>query len=425
MRVVKILYMLLILYFAGSSSSNIYSYLCERILFKQPASNNTLASKEIINGVYVKTSKIIDKFPVYKHERGKVYFQYNRSLNNFLFISNITGSNNYIGLGAYGNYNKMSNPNRWVYDSAKRHDNIFSNIISTWFQRYYYPSKTGNRKLDSQIAAQCVHFTDCSFNDLAFTHVNNGKLSLDIFKRLDNVYQNHRQIYTHSTGNFYLFFGNNHWNIGDDYNSNSSNWYVDDHSLKPEFITSVWRKRSDEKWEYQYSAKIECHGIDKTCAELHCQNNSSCSSNSFNRSFCSCPFHYTGTKCENRTRSFCPSNSYTKFLKSYGSLESVFCQEGHFYNTICTRNVETNGLEWVNDKHCKQSLRKKFSLDNRKWLLPTIIFTVFAVQIALWNFISYCFDTPAARGLSLVFYISKYIVQMFNFNPSQKSKVAL
>ena len=300
MRVIKFFCILLILYFAGSSSSNIYNYLRERILFKQPASNNTLASKEIINGVYVKTNKIIDKFPVYKHERGKVYFQYNRSLNNFLFISNVTGSNNYIGLGAYGNDSKMSNPNRWVYDSAKRHDNIFSSIISTWFEWYYYLSKTGNCQLDSQIEAKCVNFTDCSFNDLAFAQINKGKLSLDIFKRLNNAYQNHRQIYTHSTGNFYLFFGNNHWNIGDNYSSNSSNWHVDDQSLKPEFITSVWRERSDENWEYQYSAKIECYGIDKTRAELFCQNNSSCSSNSFNRSFCSCLFHYTGTN--NRSR---------------------------------------------------------------------------------------------------------------------------
>lgn len=130
-------------------------------------------------------------------------------------------------------------------------------------------------------------------------------------------------------------------------------------------------------------------------------------------------------KTENRTRSFCPSNSYTKFLKSYGTLESVFCQGGHFYNTICTRNVETNALDWVSDKHCKQSLRKKFSLDDNGWLLSTIIFTFFAVQFALYIFISYCFDTPGGRALSLVFYISKYIVQMFNFNPSQKSEETL
>lgn len=298
MKAAKVVCVLLVLYFGDSSSSNIYSILCERILFKQPASNKTLASKEIINGVYIKTSKIIDKFPVYKQKRGKVYFQYSRSSNKFFLSSHNIGSDSYIGLGAYGVYNKMSDPNQWVHDSAGREDNIFGNIISTWFQWYHYPSKAENSNLDSQLIAKCVHFTDCGFNDLAFTQINGGKLSVNGFKTLDNVYKNYRPIYIHSTGKRYLFFDNNYWNIGFDYNSNFVMWFADDQALKPGFIKSIWRKWSGIKWEYKYSARVECNGVDKNCTEWYCQNNGRCSSNSFSNSLCSCPFYYTGTRCQ-------------------------------------------------------------------------------------------------------------------------------
>ena len=449
MRAVKVVCVLLILSFGDSSSSNIYSILCERILFKQPTGNKTLASKEIINGVYIKTSKIIDKFPVYKHERGKVYFQYSRSRNKFFFSSGNIGSDSYIGLGAYGVYNKMSDPNKWVHDSAGREDNIFGNIISTWFQWYHYPSKAENSNLDSQLVAKCVHFTDCGFNDLAFTQINGGKLSVDVFKTIDNVYKNYRRIYIHSTGKLYLFFNNNYWNIGADYNSNFVIWFVDDQALKPEFITSIWKKWSGIKWEYKYSARVECNGVDKNCTEWHCQNNGRCSSNSFNNSLCSCPFYYTGTKCENSIRNFCPSNSYTKFLKSYGAIESVFCQGDYFYTMVCKRNVKTNALEWVSDNQCnvytstsrkpmtaiystskkqiaalysRDAKKQEFNADDHIWILGTALVGSMVVPVFVASFISVCCRLSYARVTSLVFYICKYIVQIFHFKASQKLK---
>ena len=65
--------------------------LCKRIYFKQPTSNETLAYKEIINGVYIKTNITLDKFPVYKHERGTVFFQYNQKVNKFFLVALLLG----------------------------------------------------------------------------------------------------------------------------------------------------------------------------------------------------------------------------------------------------------------------------------------------------------------------------------------------
>ena len=335
MNLVKFVCILFIIYLHNSVGNNIYGNLCSRIFFKQPKKNSTVASKEIINGVYIETGKVVGKFPVYKHDRGHVYFRYSSSDREFFFSTDDTHYDSHIGLGAYANDYRMQDPDRWVYISARRHDNIFGNIITHWFQHFYSPSSKRREYLGSQLVARCVNFTDCGSSDLVFTHYYGGRLSVDVFKIFGSVFTSYRQVYVHSTGESFLFFNNNRWNIGDDYNSMSVKWSVDDQALKPEFITSVWMKWSGIKWEYQYSARVECNGVNKTCNEWNCQNNGRCKSNTFNNSFCLCPFDYTGIKCENIMRNFCPRTSFTKFSRSQRALESVFCQADTFYNLVC------------------------------------------------------------------------------------------
>ena len=170
MNLVKFICILFIMYLHNSVGNDIYGNLCNRIFFKQPKKNSTLASKEIINGVYIKTGKVLGKFPVYKHERRDVYFHYSSSDTEFFFSTSDTHYENHLGLGAYANYYRIQDPNRWAYISARRHDNIFGNIITHWLQHFYSPSNKGREYLDSQLIAKCVNFTDCGSSDLAVTH---------------------------------------------------------------------------------------------------------------------------------------------------------------------------------------------------------------------------------------------------------------
>lgn len=148
-------------------------------------------------------------------------------------------------------------------------------------------------------------------------------------------------------------------------------------------------------------------------------------------------------------RNLCPSNSYTKFLRSYGALESVFCQGDQFYNMVCKKNVKTNALELVSDKQCnaytstsrkpmtaiystskgqiaalysRTENKHKFNADDHIWILGTAFIGSMVVPIFVVTFISVCCNLSYARVTSLVFYICKYIVQIFNFKASQKLK---
>lgn len=365
---------------------------------------------------------ITDKFPVYKHEKGNVYFQYSSWHKQFFFSIHSASYDSYIGLGADADSYKMQDPNRWVYLSAGAHDNIFGNIITRWFQQFYPPSNTIKHYLDSQLVAKCVNFTDCGYTDLAFSQYYGDQLSVDVFKIFGNVVKNYRQVYVHSTRKRFLFFDNNYWNIGEDYNSGLVKWSVDDQALKPEFITSVWKKWSSAKWEYQYGARVECHGVNKTCTELKCQNYSPCGSDTFNNSFCSCPFNYSGTKCENRIQRFCPKTSFTKFSRSPRALESIFCQAGTFYNVLCKKNIRTNALEWVSDSKCEAYLSttsstpaiQMYMTKNKqsKQQPSKNSFTVYvALAISIVSAVLFTIGwTSRRRQISLVSYICKYIV---------------
>ena len=190
---IKYCLVLFLIYVKNCVSENEFAELCDNIFFKQPNYSATLALKEIINGVYIKTIVIVDNFPVYKHERGNAYFQYSRSSNKFYFSSGNIGKNTYIGLGADGDSYKMREPQRWVKESGRRTDNIFGGIIRKWFQWQYPPTHTRNTYLTSEIIVKCVNFTDCGFRDLVFTQSYGGNLSVDVFKPLDNVYSFNRQ----------------------------------------------------------------------------------------------------------------------------------------------------------------------------------------------------------------------------------------
>ena len=49
--------------------NDIFTTLCGRVLFKQPQNTDDLIYKEVINGVYIKTDKVVDNFPLYLNER--------------------------------------------------------------------------------------------------------------------------------------------------------------------------------------------------------------------------------------------------------------------------------------------------------------------------------------------------------------------
>ena len=154
----------------------------------------------------------------------------------------------------------------------------------------------------------------------------------------------------------YLFFHSNYWCIGSGYNPSDVFWSVYDEALKPEFITSTWRKWSVKKWEYQYGALVQCtikSIIYKACTELECLSNSTCYINRYNNSYCSCLFGYTGSTCKLKNQNLCPTTSYTKFLLSEGATESIFCPDGTFSDVRSKTKVRDNTLQWMTNSKCK------------------------------------------------------------------------
>ena len=155
-------------------------------------------------------------------------------------------------------------------------------------------------------------------------------------------------------------------------------------------------------------------------------------------------------------RNFCPRTSFTKFSRSQRALESVFCQEGTFYNVVCKKNITTNALEWVSDNQCESypttttisstttstfhftknnqsnqsSTKKKFNSDEHSWIMLIAIFLSIIVPFLLPALIYFCCCCSVSylRVTSMVFYICKYIVVLlfldssrgFNFKISPK-----
>ena len=330
---------------------DIFAFLCDRVLFKQPQSSDELIYKEIINGVYVKTNKVVDNFPLYVNERGSIYFQYNKYSNIFYFSKPFPGESYYLGLGAEADFTKITDSKYWV-KKADKENNIFGGVVTKWFQ--YLINQNVYLKENLHIA--CTNSTDCLFRDLTFNYnipyINDPMK--DYFSPLDNLYLHNRQVYKHSEfhlSTWYLYHSDSSWNIGPDFTSNLVYWTVFDYALKPEFITNVWQKYNGQKWEEQVGVTFQCRGLNKPCSNDRCTKNGVCNLNQLNRTSCTCFFNYTGDDCSKKSVT-CKSD-IEEANNEAGSLTAYFCLKYYnFYDVLCTKTV-SGEYAWSSNESCK------------------------------------------------------------------------
>ncbi|XP_004209651.2 uncharacterized protein LOC101240568 [Hydra vulgaris] len=405
-------------------SDDLFSTLCSKIFFKQPQNEDVLFYKEVINGVYIKTDKVIDNFPLYLNERGNIYFQYSQTNNVFFFSKPSPAKNIYLGLGADADKIKMANPKIWT-KNANRY-NVFGGVVKKWFQwnqKYIY--------LKEDLQVECWNFTDCQFRDLTFNYNLPGYNNPidDYFLPLENTYVFNRQIYKHSNFNvtkWYLYYFNSYWNIGPNYTSNMVNWYVIDHALKPEFITNTWYKYNGIKstFEQQVGVTLQCRGLNKPCSKDRCINNGTCSVNQINRTTCTCLFNYNGDDCSQK--SFGCKNDEDVIIEA-GSLVPYICLSGtnEVYDVLCKKS-SSGEYVWTSNKKCTVLTTTKsttittttekipkilFNADKYYWIYILAI-TLAAVTPILGPLIvwSYRDDSNYFRILSLWLYFSMAIL---------------
>ncbi|XP_065664971.1 uncharacterized protein LOC136086671 [Hydra vulgaris] len=408
------------------SSNDIFSTLCSKIFFKQPKNPDVLAYKEVINGVYIKTDMVIDKFPVYVNERGSIYFQYAENKKAFFFSQPLPGESFDLGLGADADNIKMANPNIWVKNANKK--DVFGGVVKKWFQ---WNQNIIYLKEDLQV--ECWNFTDCQFRDLTFNYNlpgYNNPLD-DYFSPLENTYTYNRQVYKHSKFNvtkWYLYFFDMHWNIGSNYTSNIVNWFVNDQALKPEFITSTWNKYNNVKliFEQQFSVSFYCRGVNKLCSKDRCMNNGICSVNQINRTTCTCLFNYNGDDCSKQNAG-CQNDEDINI--EAGSLKSIFClSDGEeFYDSLCKKS-SSGEYVLTSNKKCTVLSTTKSTFTTKTIKIQKVIFNadkynwiyILAITLAAVNpilgpliFWSYKGFSKYFRILSLWLYFSMVILIFF------------
>ena len=329
--------------------------LCSRIYFKAEEDLSYIQ----IEGVYERSSMIINGFPVFKHEGKDLYFHYIKTskLSALIFTKGGTGSSKYFGVYAQVSYS---------FDIADVQNGIspFQGLILNWV--VHEPRKKANYIQSNKdiIQPRCVDkdFYECSSGSLYFNDtITNGNsilnnLTTDFFRDL-SFFVSNRPVYKHNRhSDWYLFYQAGHWIIGDDYSTPRGRFKAKDTSLRPEQITVQWEYNAGDRWvHFPNPIGLKCKGTAKsTCVNSSpCLHNGRCIENSINETVCRCSEGYHGPICASVTPTCTGSMSDlgSGTLVSYSAntivathvsdLATIFCDNGYtpeFYRRICTKS---------------------------------------------------------------------------------------
>eukprot|EP00794_Sanderia_malayensis_P013879 gene13879-15327_t len=307
-----------------------------------------------LEGVYIFQNNDSTGHPLLKHEQRNYYFEYHLHTNQ-MFFSNTSngfyeGKKSFMGLMAsMKNRFSLSNWEDFISDNIYP----FQSFITEWTYYNGLSIHDGNSLGKWQAYLKCVpeDVFKCSSGQLFFntTITSNGQQTLhnhttDYFSLIFGVYINFRQVYKHNKQkNWFLFYQNNAWTVGLDYNNASGYLRAVGNPLRPEFLQTNWEYWNG-KWVYfKQPVGLKCRGLNRkhnngsviTCADSNpCQNNGRCMDISLtNETVCICPDAFKGPTCSTPVRScrgaYKPSVSVLSYHvngRKVNDFATVFCK---------------------------------------------------------------------------------------------------
>ena len=325
--------------------------LCNRVYFKHGLENGV---PYVVEGVYNRTSTVVDGFPVFKHEQKNLYFQFSRRDRQLYFSKDGIGRSKYFGVSAvvFSTFSLSS-------ITEKTHP--FKDSVVYW-QRYK-PSVKGHKTLASEaIDAFCISDDtyECSSGIIYFnsslSHIRTGAIfhnrATDYFYQIPGSIHSNRPRYRHSRQTTWvLYYSGGRWTLF--WNGNDA-FSIKDNSLRPEFIINNKWKTPDNRI---ITGRFYCKGrnlLGSRCRDSNpCQNGAKCAENDINEIVCRCTPGYTGLNCHSNSP-VCPPVRGASFSSRYpGDLATVFCtadQVPEFYFSYCKQG--SSSASWYTKGKC-------------------------------------------------------------------------
>ena len=290
-----------------------------------------------------------DGFPVYLNKPSGLFFYYNvvtRSGTNGKFL--VFGPKTTEIFGLVGRLPDDFDPKTWLSSGLLNKKDLFSDVIRNWL--YYSPLENTFKTLQGPpyIKAICVddEYFRCDsgkvyLND-TITGGGTGVLNdprTDYFATLPGVYSTIRPVFKHNRQNWYLYYRDGHWRVGNSYSGSANDILrVEDLALRPEYVTNFWQSWSGTEWTTESGLRIKCRGYANGENKCHgsdsCNSRGTCVYTSSNETVCLCQDNTYGPQCENKDECSEPgvpasSVSVVYTGKRPGDIATSFCSAGY------------------------------------------------------------------------------------------------
>ena len=332
-------------------NADVYEQLCDRLYFEHP-SEDQFPYVNILSGIYVKTKRIIDGFPIYENERGVSYFSLTKNDSTFNF-KKTTGLS--LGIFALGKYEVIQNHFEWSLTIN------FSSPFGDVFEKDKWFFQVKGKRYDVAIKPKCVAdtTTDCSSKPL-IVMVNEAGKNLNvtsIFHPIPDEFLEYRRIYVCNecgSAEMYLFYNNGYWVIGRNVSKVSAFFSVKSTVMKPEFTTQTWRRgfpfqKSSKQVHVKFQCKLELR-TNENQTKVHSLPHGVCHENTLNETKCTCQYGYAGTSCEKVVTgcSLDIIDGYLVINNEEGALAFTFYRsDSHLrYRVIQCRRFKNRSLRW-------------------------------------------------------------------------------
>jgi hypothetical protein len=325
--------------------------ICTKILFKNVKEYEMPLVQ--IEGIYKMMSTIHDDFPVYKSEESGLYFYYNydatKRIKMFVFGQKVGEV-----FGLIASVSTTFDPKLWPAGNVNKND-VFGDVINDWM--YYFPLGKTFKKVYSldKIKAVCVEDWESIQCDSEKLYLNDTITSgsvvlsdakIDYFTRLPGIYTSIRPVYKHNRQNWYLYYKDNYWIIGNSYRGATNGLFrVEDGAVKPEYVTGVWKVWTGTSWTAASGLRILCRGIangaKSQCQGMSspCKNSGTCVYTKGNETVCVCRKGSYGAYCEKTKLCTSPgvppsSISVVWSGRRPGEIATSFCATGYRYQPM-------------------------------------------------------------------------------------------
>jgi len=317
--------------------------LCSRIYFDH-AGIETFPYAPLLNAVYIKSNEIKSGFPVYEHERGGMYFQYNRILKMFYFAAEIDNFNSAVIKIPQGRFTTLFDIESKISQNKKGFP--LGGVLDRSKAQYFYRAKLRTKEWSNYVSLtpKCVKYSRCQTGEIIFTNKDNSRdvSKYSYYKLVPNVYNENRPLYesqfNHLNTNHkeYLYYKEGFWCIGYEKFSRNANFKARSTALYPEYILEQWKLKSFYGWDI-VEKKITCKSLNtfpSSCDLSPCSRYDTCNLNSLNEPFCVCRYGSKGKTCEYASAT-CPNELFPFIDNEIGAIAVKFYDVNAYIINIC------------------------------------------------------------------------------------------